>query len=125
NLLIADTGTQRVRQVLSSGTIATLTAGLGSPMAVAVDPHGTIMTADAGNHKVVKSVGVGPFTAVAGTGEAGTGPDIQLPLETQLRAPHGICFDRSGMLFVVDTSNHRVLRASPTALVEIAAGNGS
>jgi uncharacterized protein (TIGR03437 family) len=62
---------------------------------------------------------------VAGTGTGGIGPEGQLPGQTPLRGPRGICIDRAGVLFIVDTSNHRVLRTSPGAGVVTAAGNGS
>ena len=36
-----------------------------------------------------------------------------------------MCADRTGNLYIVDTSNHRVLRLSPGGTLQTAAGNGS
>lgn len=143
NLFIADTGTQRVRQVLPSRTIVTLagvgvpiwglapeqtpavSAGLNYPMGVAADPQGNIFIADTYNH-TVRKVGADRLMVTAvGTSEGGIGPDSLPPTQTQLRGPQGVCFDRQGTLFVVDTSNHRVLRVTSAALAESVAGNGS
>jgi uncharacterized protein (TIGR03437 family) len=141
NLYIADAGTQRVRQVLASGTMATL-AGTGTPgaatdgsaanagalngpMGVAVDPAGNLLIADTYNHRIQQVASDRRMRTVAGTGTGGMGPDAMLPLATQLRSPRAICINRAGILFIVDTANHRVLRAPPGALLETAAGNGS
>jgi len=141
NLYIADPGTERVRLVSPSGTIVTLagtgTAGVGTdqvaasssplnaPMGVAVDASGNVLIADTNNHRVRK-VGVTRVIAnLVGTGAAGIGPDLQAPLSTPLHGPKGVCVDRSGTVYVVDTSNHRVLRVPPTGLAETLAGSGS
>jgi uncharacterized protein (TIGR03437 family) len=42
-----------------------------------------------------------------------------------LRAPRGVCVDRAGTLYIVDTGNHRVLRVLPGGATQTAAGNGS
>src|SRR5207244_1099562 len=103
SLYIADTGTQRVRQVLVSGAISTLAgtgtpgagadgpaanaAPLNSPMGVAVDPAGNLLIADTNNHRIRQVSGDGRMRTVAGTGTGGIGPDGMLPLATPLRGP--------------------------------------
>ena len=141
NLYIADTGTQRVRQVQPNGTIVTL-AGTGAagdggdggpataaplnfPMGVAVDPWGNVAIADSYNHRIRQVSPGGWITTIAGTGKSGTGQDAVPPLEMQLRGPRGVCFDRAGVLFIVDTANNRILRYASGTLVETAAGNGA
>ncbi|MBZ5619341.1 MAG: hypothetical protein LAQ69_11555 [Acidobacteriia bacterium] len=142
NLLIADTGTQRVRQVLPSGTIATLagvgepvwwialeqipaaSAGLNLPMGVAADPQGNIFIADTYNHRIRKVGTDGLMVTAMGTSDGGIGPDGLPPTQTQLRGPQAVCLDRAGVLYVVDTSNHRVLRVASSGLVESVAGTG-
>ncbi len=143
NLFIADTGTQRVRQVSPAGTIATLagvgmpvwglapeqvpaaTAGLNFPTGVAVDPQGNVFIADTDNHNV-REVGTnGLISTAVGTSQGGIGPASLPPTQTQLRGPQGVCLDHSGTLYVVDSSNHRVLRVTSPTLTEIIAGTGS
>jgi uncharacterized protein (TIGR03437 family) len=142
NLFIADTGTQRVRQVLSSGTIVTLagvgipvwglapeevpaaSAGLNYPMGVATDPLGNIFIADTDNHNIRKVGADRLIVTAVGTSQGGIGPASLPPTQTQLRGPQGVCFDRLGTLFVVDSSNHRVLRVTSPTLTDTVAGNG-
>ncbi len=141
NLYIADTGTQRVRQVRPDGTIETLAgtglagdggdggpaaaAELNTPMGVAVDAFGNVAIADSYNHRIRQVGPDGRIVTLVGTGTSGTGEDNMPPTETELRGPRGVCFDRSGTLFIADTANHRILRDAPNALVETAAGNGA
>ena len=139
NIYIADTGTQRIRQVLPNGIIATL-AGSGAsssgpdnmpatasplnyPMGVAVDSCGNILLADTYNHRIRQVLG-GRLATAVGTGKPGNGADNSTPLTMQLRGPRGVCLDRAGTLYIVDTSNHRVLRLAHNAVVTVA-GNGA
>jgi uncharacterized protein (TIGR03437 family) len=141
SLYIADTGTQRVRQVLPTGVIQTLvgtgvagpaadnvvaaTATLDSPMGVALDAASDVLIADTYNHRIRQVGADGLIHNLVGTGVQGLGAEGMLPAQTQLNAPRGVCTGRGGTLFVVDTGNHRVLQAAPQALVMIAAGNGA
>jgi uncharacterized protein (TIGR03437 family) len=140
NLYIADTGTNRVRQVSSSGTIATF-AGTGmaapggeatpavstslmTPTAAALDPSGNLFIVETGANRIRAVTADGLITTIAGTGVAGLGPDSLPATQTQLRAPQGVCLDRSGNLYIVDTGNSRILMAPPLSLVTTIAGNG-
>jgi uncharacterized protein (TIGR03437 family) len=141
NLFIADTGTQRVRQVVPKGVIVTAagtgTAALGAegalaansslnfPMGVAIDPSGNLLIADTYNHRIRQVTSDGRVRTIAGIGSGGYGADGATPLTVALRGPRGICTDRTGTLYVVDTSNHRVLRIPFGGLVQTVAGNGS
>jgi uncharacterized protein (TIGR03437 family) len=143
-LYVTDTGTQRVRQVLPSGIIRTL-AGTGvagkstaqpsvalaaatplyTPMGVAVDPSGNVVIADTGNHRI-RQVGTdGQIRSLVGIGTSGSGAEGLPPDQMPLNGPQGVCIDHTGVMFVVDTSNHRVLHASPGFPVFTAAGNGA
>ena len=105
NLTVADTGTQRVRQV-ASGMIATLAgtglasaAALNEPMGIAADSAGTLYLADTGNSAI--------RTLAA---------DRRLRTVTaSVKQPRGICLSRSGALYAVDTGNGRVLRINGSA----------
>ena len=140
NLYVADTGTQRVRQVTSSGMIVTVAgtgiagyngdqgpagnALLNSPASVALDGVGNPVIADTVNQRIRKVTG-GIISSVLGTGAAGSGPQNTAPLKTPLRSPGGVCIDLAGNLYTVDTLNNRVLQAPPGGLVATAAGNGA
>jgi uncharacterized protein (TIGR03437 family) len=141
SLYIADTGTQRVRQVLPTGVIQTLagtgvagsatdnvaapSATLNSPMGVGLDAAGDILIADTNNQRIRQVAADGRIHYLVGTGVAGVGPEGLPPAETALDGPRGVCTGRGGALFVVDTANHRVLQAAPQPLVITAAGNGA
>jgi uncharacterized protein (TIGR03437 family) len=141
SLYIADTGTQRVRQVLPTGVIQTLAgaggagsaadnvvasaATLSSPMGVALDAVGDILIADTWNQRIRQVGADGLIHNLVGTGVAGLGSEGMPPTQTTLSEPYGVCSGRGGTLFVVDTFNHRVLEAAPQPLVVTAAGNGS
>jgi uncharacterized protein (TIGR03437 family) len=141
SLYIADTGTQRVRQVLPTGVIQTLagtgvagyvsdnvvasTAPLASPTGVALDAAGDIVIADTYNQRIRQVGADGRIHNLAGTGVGGVGAEGLLAAQTPLNGPRGVCMDRGGTLFVVDTGNNRVLQAAPQALVVTAAGNGA
>jgi uncharacterized protein (TIGR03437 family) len=141
NLYIPDTGTERVRKVAPSGVIATFagtgvggyvsdnvpaaTAELYSPMGVTTDAYGDVYIADTYNHRIREVVQNGIIVTYAGTGTGGSGPEDLLAAQTQLRGPRGVCTSRTGVVYVVDTSNNRVLSAPPAGLVENAAGNGT
>lgn len=140
NLYIADAETQRIRQVQRSGIIGTFAgtgnagytrdgiaataADLNSPFGVTVDPNGNILIADSFNHRVRQVTG-GVIATFAGTGTSGTGEEGLAPAKTQLRGPRAVCGDRSGTVYIVDTSNHRVLRGAPGGNLTVAAGNGA
>lgn len=139
DLFIADTGTERVRMVKASGVISTLagtgTAGfnsdgpaaaaeLSSPFGVATDSLGNVLIADSYNHRIRKVTG-STIATFAGTGVSGTGPEGLPAAQTELRGPRGVCADRFGNVYIVDTSNHRVLRVPPSGTVVEAAGNGT
>ena len=142
NLFIADSGTQRVRQVLHDGTMTTLAGtgtaargaadgspaanvALNTPMGVAMDSVGNVLVADTYNHRVLLVTPAHAIRTVAGTGTGGVSAEGTPPLLAQLRGPRGVCADRTGNLYIVDTSNHRVLRLSAGGALQTAAGNGS
>src|ERR1039457_3961101 len=141
NLFIADSGDERIRQVTPDGTMTTLAGtgtaaagapngssdgvALNTPMGVAMDPAGNVLVADSYNHRILLVTLAGTIRAVAGTGIDGASPEGTGPLVAQLRAPRAVCADRAGVLYIVDTGNHRVLRLAPGGTLQTAAGTGS
>jgi uncharacterized protein (TIGR03437 family) len=141
NLWIADTGTQRVRMVAQGGSIRTVAgtgtggyngdgiaaavAQLNNPMGLTADPGGNLWIADTYNHRVRQVNPAGSIFTFAGTGTGGIGAGGLAAAQTQLHAPRGICANRTGTLFLVDTSNHRVLRALPSGAIQPAAGTST
>jgi len=94
-------------------------------MGVAVDLAGNILIADTYNHRIRQIAADRVIRTIAGTGTAGYGSEGLQPTQTQLSYPRAVCTDRAGAMYIVDTSNYRVLRAPSGAAVETVAGNGS
>src|ERR1017187_4642838 len=135
-LLIADTGTQRVRKVDSSGISATLagtgavaTAQQGAVAATAplFDPAGVVEDA-AGNVLILESARLqqvaadGRIRTVMGTGSHAQTIDGLPAAQTALVSPNGLCIDRTGTVYVADA--HRILKWPPGGVVTTVAGNG-
>jgi uncharacterized protein (TIGR03437 family) len=141
SLYIADTGTQRVRQVLPTGVIQTLAgtgvtgnfadnvaasgAMLNLPAGVALDTVGDVLIADTGNERIRQVGADGFIRTLVGNGGSSLGAEGMPPAQTPLSSPSSVCTGRGGTLFVVDTGNNRVLQAAPQPLVVTAAGNGA
>ena len=136
NLLIADTGTQRLRKVNSSGIITTLagtgvaapntegaiaaTAALLNPISVVEDPAGNVLILES---DFLQQVGAdGRIRTVLGTGSHVQTIDGLPPTETALVFPNGMCIDRSGTVYLADA--HRILKWPPGGVVTTVAGNG-
>ena len=90
-----------------------------------MDSSGNVLVADTYNHRVLLVTPARAIRTVAGTGTGGASPEGTPPLVAQLRGPRAVCADRTGNLYIVDTSNHRVLRLPPGGALQTAAGNGS
>ena len=138
-LYITDTGTNRVRRVAPDGTIGTF-AGTGvagqspdwvpatqaylpSPVGLAPGPGGSILIADQTDNRIRMVTFNGLISTFAGNGTPGRGPEGEPPAATDLQDPRGLCADRAGGVYIVDSMNERVLRVFAGAVTEIA-GNG-
>lgn len=129
-----------VRVLNSSGIIQTAVGisdnGDGAPATQAViDPQGLatdrgsapqdLYIADSRNNQVRRVDGVtGVITTVAGTGSAGFSGDNGPALAAQLSGPSDVAVDRSGNVYVLDQTNHRVRRIDTRGYIATVAGNG-
>jgi streptogramin lyase len=83
-------------------------ATLSGPKGIAVGPDGNVYLADTESHSVrLIDVKKGTIDLVAGTGEAGDGPEGN-PLACRMNRLHGVFVDVENSVFVGDTSAHRV-----------------
>jgi sugar lactone lactonase YvrE len=138
NLYIADTASNRVRQV-SNGVITTVagngTAGSGgdngsatsaqlnSPTGVAVDSAGNLYIAEFGGNRIRK-VSNGVITTVAGNGISGFHGDNGPATNAQLRSPRGVAIDALNNIYIGDLNNHRIRKVS-NGVITTVAGNGT
>lgn len=141
NLYIADYGNSCIREINTSGIIATV-AGTGtggysgdngqatnakfnSPRAVAVDNAGNIWVADTDNHRIRKINSLGVVTTVAGTGWFGYSGDGGQATSAEFFYPLGVVVDISGNLYIADYGNHRVRKIGTSGVITTIAGTGS
>ncbi len=131
NIFVSDAGNHTIRKITAAGSVTTFAGAVGStgssdgtggtarfknPQGVAFDGSGTLCVADSGNNLIRKISAAGAVTTFAGsTGSSrsqdgtGTGAAFQ--------SPAGIAFDSGGTLYVADTFNHTLRKATAAAVV--------
>jgi sugar lactone lactonase YvrE len=123
NVFIADTGNNRIREVITAGTISTV-AGNGTanlmngdatvsevsgPTGLAIDGSNNVYIADTGNHAVRLLSGTQLSTIAGGNGKGNDG-DLGLATAAHLSGPLAVALDSQGNLYIADTGNNRVRR---------------
>ena len=138
NVYIADALNQRVRKVLSNGTITTFagngksgfngddipasSASVGCPSDVALGNNGSILIADTCNNRVRRVLANGTITTIAGTHQQGYNGDGIPATSALLAYPMAVVEDASGRVFIADSSNNRIrVIAAPAAAATDAA----
>lgn len=74
-------------------------------------PNGDAVFADFGSHRILRIDGQGRLSLIAGSGIKGDEDGIGE--KAQFNAPHNVCVDPEGMVYVSDTLNHRVRKVDP------------
>lgn len=112
--------------VPSSGMVASggNTARLNVPVGICVDASDNIYVADSYNHKIKRLTTHGRCQTLVGTGVSG---DVSGDngLLCQLNNPTGICVDKSGIIYICDSSNNKIKKILPSGKVVVIAGNGT
>jgi uncharacterized protein (TIGR03437 family) len=137
-IYVADTGNQRIRELLPNGTIATVagngTQGMtgdgGSPTAaelnlptgVTLDSTGNMYIADQGNNRVRWVSTNGMIFTLAGAGSA-LGDGGPSPA-AQLSAPASVAVDAAGNVYIGDTGHNRI-RVVSNGTINTLAGTGA
>jgi len=123
NLLIGDTGNQRIRQIDTTGTITTIAGGgmggdggaatngvLVNPYNVAEDSAGNVYVADTANNRIRMITPAGIISTVAGTGIAGHTGDGGPAISATLNAPTQVAVDSANNLWIADNGNLAIRR---------------
>lgn len=102
---------------------AGLQARFADPYGLAVDAHGVLYVADAGdNNRIRRVYPDGRVDTLAGQGEGWRdGPALQ----AQFNTPSAIAIDKAGTVFVADTGNHVIRRIGTDGNVTTLAGDGT
>ena len=86
-------------------------ATLNGPKHLCVDRDGSVLIADTENHVIRRyTPRDGRIARLAGCGRKGAGGVPGPALDAELNQPHGVTIGPDGLLYIVDSSNHRVLR---------------
>jgi sugar lactone lactonase YvrE len=136
NLLIADFGNNRIRQLGTNGVITTVAGRrlnevdfatnctFNTAAQIAFDAVGNLYVADTYNDLIRKIDSNGHVTAVAGNGLPGYAGDSGAATNASLNQPSGVAFDTSGNMFIADTANYRIRKVDPNGSISTVAGTG-
>ena len=128
NLLVADTGNNRIRKITPAGVVSTVagdgTAGyvdgpaasaqFNGPVGVSVDQHATIYVADTYNDRIRRITADGQVSTVAGAGQGDVDGDA---FSAKFNTPCAVASLSDGSLIVADTGNNKLRRITPTGQV--------
>jgi DNA-binding beta-propeller fold protein YncE len=111
----------RIRTVVGTGKAGATGDGgdarkatLNGPKHLCIDKDGNVIIADTENHLIRKYLPAeGKLVWVAGTGTKGTAGVGGPPERVELNQPHGVHMNPSGVLYIADSSNHRILKIEP------------
>ena len=140
NVYIADSRSNRVRKVTSSGIISTIAgngiagyagnggaataAQLDFPVGLAIDGSGNVYIAEQGNQVIRKVNTSGIISTFAGSTPGYSG-DGGLANTAQLNNPTGVAVDRGGNVYIADGSNGRIRKVNTSGIIStIAGGSG-
>ncbi len=128
NLFIADSANSRIRKVTAAGIISTfagnggggpivdgvpaISARLGYPISVAVDPQSNLFIGDGGRVRRVSPTGKIVTTAGPGAGEGPNGEGGLATLAT-IFGVSGLAVDPQGNLLITDFGGSRVRKVGP------------
>jgi hypothetical protein len=92
-------------------------ARLREPSGLAVDGHGSLYIADAGNHRVCRVAPHGLIFTVAGVGRAGFSGDGGPATAAQLDRPLDVAVVSEGNQFLVDSLNGRIRKVGGDGVI--------
>jgi len=141
NLLIADSGNNRVRRLDTGGRITTIAgtgetasagdggpavdAGLKEPRTLALGPRGSLYIAEPEAHRVRRVDPQGTISTFAGTEKAGYSGDGGPAERAQLNMPRGVGTDGAGKVYIADSLNQRIRVVDRSGTITSLAGRGT
>ncbi|QEC79292.1 IPT/TIG domain-containing protein [Mucilaginibacter ginsenosidivorax] len=138
NLYIAENSGQRIRKATPAGIVSTIagtyrvagsadgpgsSATFNSPYGVAVDAAGNIYISETAGRKIRKITPAGVVSTFAGSGTKGVADGTGTA--ASFNVPEGLCFDKSGNLYVADIQNNNIRKITPAGVVSTFAGSTS
>ena len=138
NVYIADNGNHCIRKIDLYGNVTIFAGTAGSsglvdgvgasakfwnPRSLAIDSNNNLYVADAANQAIRKITPSGDVTRIAGGN--GMGYADGNGLAAKFSWPYGIFIDKSNIIYVADTGNHRIRKIDPSANVTTFAGSSA
>lgn len=126
NIYVADTGNHLIRKITATGVVSTLAGvagssgssdGLGalarfrSPTALVVDSSGKVYVADTGNHSI-RVIDVTGFVSTVAGSSGNSGSADGTGNAARFKEPSGLALDGAGGIYISDTQNNTVRKAS-------------
>jgi sugar lactone lactonase YvrE len=140
NLLLADQGNNRIRQITPAGIITTIAgngtfgyfgdggpatqAMLGAPTSISPDGTGNLYIADSSNYVIRMVDTAGNIHTVAGNHVGGFSGDGGSATSAQISFVEGVLADRFGNFYIADTGNLRVRKVDSSGTINTFAGDG-
>jgi sugar lactone lactonase YvrE len=140
DILVADTGNQRIRMITPNGTTSVIAgtgtkgsfgdgrlatiASLNNPGSLAFDSAGNLYIADVGNDRVRRITSDGKIANYAGTGTVAAGGDGGWAIAANLNLA-AIAIDPQNNLLIADGANYRVrFVTASSGIITTIGGNG-
>jgi hypothetical protein len=141
NLIIADSGNDRIRRVDVNTGIITTIAGTGvtgesgdggpavrarltEPRTLALAPDGSIIFTEPPVNRVRRISPDGIISTVAGTGKAGFSGDGGPATRAELNFERGANVDGAGNVWIADSLNQRIRKVDTNGIITTVAGTG-
>jgi sugar lactone lactonase YvrE len=141
NLVIADSGNDKIRRVDATTGIITTIAGTGvtgstgdggpatqaklfEPRTMALAADGSILFTEPRVNKLRRIDPSGIITTIAGTGKAGFSGDGGPARQAELNFNRGVGVDGAGNIWIADSLNQRIRRVDSAGIITTVAGNG-
>ena len=134
NLLVVDSGNNRVRQITSTAvnTIAggytgdggpSLHSALNDPQNIVFDKHSNMFIVEGNGNRVRKVSPTGTITTFAGTGVTGSTGNGGLATAATLNNPLGVAVDGNANVYIADNGNNVIRVVNKTGTISIFAQN--
>jgi len=135
NIFIADYNNHVIRKITSAGVVttfagngeATYADGTGAaarfsyPSGIVFDSAGNLLVADENNYRIRKITAAGVVTTVTANG---TTDILNYPGNTATIYPRGITIDALNNIYILSSSENRILKLTPAGVLTPFAGGG-